>query len=107
MIRSRQLITFEALKNFARANDGRILRTAGGRAKFMLTVHDDSFEYTPLSTRIGRPQKFEQFKRVLDYYNQTNSLKPTDYGQFDVNASYALTLIKLVAAAQKTTPKTV
>lgn len=95
------MITFEQLRSFARANDGRILRTVGGKAKFMLTVHEDSFEYIPLSTRIGRPQKIEQIKRVLEHYNETNSLKTTDYGQFDVNASYTLSLIKLVASAQK------
>lgn len=95
------MITLEEFRNFARQNDGKILRTVGGQAKFILTVHDNGLEYTPLSTREARNQTNTMIRRILDLYNQTNSLKTSDYQAFTVNASYVLSLIKLKAATQK------
>ena len=95
------MITFEALQTFARANDRRIFPTAGGRAKFMLIVHGDGLEYVPLSTNRGRAQKYAAIRRIVNYYNQTNSLTPGDYQSFTVNASYTLALIKHALNAEK------
>ena len=96
------MITLEALRSFAKANDGRIFPTVGGQAKFMLIVHDDGLEFVPLSTRRGRIQKNDMIRRIIDYYNQTESLRPGDYQSFTVNASYTLALIQqTLAAAQK------
>jgi hypothetical protein len=66
----------------------------------MLTVHEDSLEYIPLSTREARIQKYDAIRRILDYYNHTNSLRTSDYQSFTVDASYALGLIKMALAKQ-------
>lgn len=90
------MIAFEEFRKFARTKEGYLLPTVGGRAKFKVYVHEDGFEYIPVSSREPRNQKNDMIERIIDHYNQTNSLKTTDYHDYTVNASYALALIKLM-----------
>lgn len=98
------MIAFEELRKFARAREGYLLPTVGGRAKFKVYVHEDGFEYIPVSSREPRNQKNDMIERIIDYYNQTNSLKTTDYHDYTVDASYTLGLIKLMQSKKPKVP---
>jgi hypothetical protein len=68
------------------------LSTVGGRAKFTVSVTDTGHQYVPESTGKPRGHNWKFLKRVLNKYNETFSLNPSDY-HFTVNGSYQLALI--------------
>lgn len=90
------MIGFHSFVFFCKGLVGKILPTADGRAKFKLTlVQNGCLSYTPLSTRKIRHDDKNCIERVLAHYAASKSLRPKDYTNITVNASYILTLIKL------------
>ena len=54
--------------------------------------------FVPESTGLGRSDGRKAAERFLARYNDTGSLRPTDYGDVTRNASYFIGLIKKSAS---------
>ncbi|MBI2850078.1 MAG: hypothetical protein HYX80_03435 [Chloroflexi bacterium] len=89
-------VSVSSFMTFCKTLVGTTLPTAGGRANFELSkVTDETVYYTPLSTGKERGVKKRYLHPVLDRYARTGSLKPGDYQNITVNASYTVAIIKL------------
>jgi hypothetical protein len=86
-------IDFEAFLKFASSLGGQTIRTRAGNSSFVVEVDGDALVFTPASTRGPRRQRRAVLERVLRQFEQTGSLKTTDYTKLTVNSSYNLTLI--------------
>ena len=87
------MISYEALIRFAKTLDGQTLHTDTRHKEFQLHVSNNGLTYTPLSTGRSRSHPEKWVRRILDRYNQIGSLRPGDYQDLTVNASYLLTII--------------
>ncbi len=94
-------IDFSSFIAFCRSLEGQTLPTIGGRAQFVLSsVRSDGLYYTVLSTLKVRKAGSPYIEDVLNQYQMTHSLRPVDYRQITLNASYTLSLIKLYLEQQ-------
>lgn len=87
------LISLESLKNFAESLNEKILQTRKQGRKFMFLVDELGFRYIPESSNKERIQEDRYINRMLERYNQTKSLKTSDYVDITKNASYLLVII--------------
>lgn len=85
-------------------NDGEILVTSGGKAKFRLEKSAQRVCFTPLSSGGARSLNEKDVRRYLDIFNATRSTKTTDYTDRMQNASYVLAIIKLWIGQQPDAP---
>jgi hypothetical protein len=93
-------IPYSSFMNFCKVLQGQTLTTAGGLAQFTLSsVQDNQLEYIVQSTGKTRRSRQEWIKKILNHYAITQSLRPVDYVDVTVNASYILTLMKLYIAS--------
>lgn len=89
-------IGFRSFMDFCKTLEGSTLPTAGGKARFDLSkVEKERLYYIPESTCKERFVPKRYIERVLDRYNKGWSLKPADYNDITMNASYTLALMKL------------
>ncbi len=94
------MIDFHSFASFCKGLEGKMLPTAGGRAKFELTlVQNDCFSYTPLSTGKIRDHRKIRIERVLARYAAIKSLHSKDYKE-TFNGPCILALIKLYMERQ-------
>jgi len=94
-------IDFNSFITFCKGKQNRMLTTIGGRRSFTVEVQNETLRYTPESTK--KPRTFLRRKDlgpVLKKYNESKSLRPRDYTEMTVNASYTLALIKLYVVEQ-------
>lgn len=97
-------VAYQSFMEYCRTKANQVLPTISGNAEFKLTsVQDECLHLTIISTGKQRHSKKNWIQKYLAYYNETNSLRPTDYNKniHCTNASYILTLIKLYVAAKK------
>ncbi|MEZ5440098.1 MAG: HNH endonuclease [Lysobacterales bacterium] len=92
-------ITYGDFQQLVSENDGEVLTTAGGKALFRLESRTDGVRFTPSSGK-SRSVGSEGIKGYLAVYNQTGSMRPSDYSENRRHASYVLALIKLWLAQQ-------
>lgn len=87
------MVSYETLIRFAKTLDGQTLHTDARGKEFRLHVIENGLTYTPSSTGRLRNDPEMVVCRVLDRYNQTGSLRPGDYQDLTMNASYLLVII--------------
>jgi hypothetical protein len=90
-------VNYEQLMALARQYAGQRLETVKG-TKFTVGVYIDCPVFVPESTGLGRSDGRNAAERFLARYNDTGSLRPTDYGDVTRNASYFIGLIKKSAS---------
>ena len=86
-------MTYDELLDLARRHEGRTLETVTGR-RFTVGVFLDCPFFTPESTGLGRSDGRRAAERFLERFNETGSLKTSDYAGVTRNASYFLALIR-------------
>ena len=72
------------------------IETVSGRL-FTVRVDRDELAFTPVSSGYGQTDGRTAHRRFIARYNETRSVRPTDYGDVSRNASY---LIGLIIAAR-------
>ena len=90
-------IDIDSFMAFCKNLEGRRLHTVGRRARFFLKPEHspDRICYVPESSGKNRLSEKRWIERVLNRYAQIGSLRPIDYRDLTVHASYTLALIKL------------
>ena len=91
------MVTYKQLVALAGQFAGQRLETVSG-TKFTVGVYMDCPVFVPESTGLGRSDGRKAAERFLARYNETGSLRPTDYGDITRNASYFIGLIKKSAS---------
>ncbi len=86
-------MTYAELLNLAKGAQGDVLYTVLGKG-FTVGVYLDCPFFTPLSTGLGRSDGRKAAERFLERFNQTGSLRTSDYQDVTRNASYFLPLVQ-------------
>jgi hypothetical protein len=87
------MIDINSFIEFCRSLVGSKIKTAGGQKQFVLSSAQYNKLCYKVSTGKTRTHTRERIKMVLDRYEKAKSLKPRDYQDISVNASYILPLI--------------
>jgi hypothetical protein len=85
-------MSYEELLALARRCEGATLETVTGR-KFTVGIYLDCPYFTPASSGYGQSDGRNAAKRFLERFNQTGSLRPTDYKDVSRNASYLIGML--------------
>jgi hypothetical protein len=90
-------INVDSFLAFCKGLEGQSFSTVGGRATFTIRSVDanDGITYYVESTDKERPVAKHDLPPVLQRFAMSNSLRPVDYLDLTVNASYTLALVKL------------
>lgn len=94
-------VTLEELTQFAHSISGSTLETRVRHCKFLFFVDDQGFHYTPESTGKARIQEEQYIERVLERFNSTGSLNPSDYQDITLNPSYIVAVIERFIMASR------
>lgn len=86
-------ITSGGLLTFAKLLNGKTLKTLHQGKPFSIGFDGGTLVYTPESSGADRPHQAQYLEKVCTRFTETNSLRPTDYTDCTVNASYTLALI--------------
>jgi predicted component of type VI protein secretion system len=86
-------MTEQELLTLARSLQGTTLYTAAQQKPFTVSAKGDTLQFTPGESLKPRPMSRKALEMALQEFNQTGSLKPADYQQITVNASYILALL--------------
>ena len=97
-------ITYEDFIRAVQENDGEVLATAGGQATFLLERTKQGVSFTPESSGKPRQLNRESVERYLEFFNETQSTKTSDYSERHRNQSYVLAIIKLILGQQPNAP---
>ena len=90
------MIDIDSFVEFCRSVVGSKIKTAGGRAQFILSsAQYNKLCYYVVSTRKTRDHTRKRIAMVLARYNETKSLSQADYQGITVNQPYILALISL------------
>ena len=90
------MIDVDSFIAFCKSLVGSKLKTAGGHKEFVLSsAQSNKLCYYVVSTGNTRTHTRGRIEMVLDRYEKAKSLKPGDYQDISVNASYILPLISL------------
>jgi hypothetical protein len=89
------------LKAYARSLAGQTLETMTQRKQFTVDVSATGFTFTPASTAKPRTRSDRKVQRVLERYHEQRSLRPMDYQDMTVNASYILTILQRYLDARR------
>jgi hypothetical protein len=86
-------VTLDELIEFVRSHGGELkLETQQQKHPFTVRLAGDAFEYLPRSNK-PRTHDRAYLQRVCDESSRTNSVRPVDYNDITMNASYTLALI--------------
>jgi hypothetical protein len=85
-------MTYEQLLALARSVDGEAIETVTGK-RFTVGVYLDCPFFTPESSGRGQSDGRRAAERFLERYNETGSLRPSDYSDVTRNASYYVGLL--------------
>lgn len=83
--------------DLARRFEGRTLETVTGK-RFRVSTYIDSVVFIPESSGLGQSDGRKAGERFLARYNETGSLRPSDYGDVTHNASYYIGLLLATGA---------
>jgi hypothetical protein len=97
-------VTYEELLDIARAFEGRTLETVTGR-RFRVGVSRWGAFFTPESSGYGQSDGRRAHERFVERYNETGSLRPSDYSKVSRNATYLIGLLIAAGASQTTAPQ--
>ena len=85
-------MTYDELLELAREYEGATLRTVTGR-EFRVSTYLDSLVFIPFSSGLGQSDGRKAGERFVARYNETGSLRPSDYADVTRNASYYVGLL--------------
>lgn len=86
-------ITLQELKDWAHSIKGTTLETRAQHKKFLFSLDDKGFYYTPESSGIRRRQKNSSIEKFLKRYNEQRYPNPGNYKDSSHHASYLLAVI--------------
>jgi hypothetical protein len=85
-------VTYEELLELARRWEGATLETITGR-RFRIGVYMDVPFFRPESSGLGQTDGRRPIERFVARYNETGSLRPSDYADVTRSASYLVGLL--------------
>lgn len=85
-------MTYQDLLDLARRFEDRPLTTVTGK-EFTVGTYLDCPVFTPASSGIGQSDGRKAAERFVARFNETGSLRPSDYADITRNASYFIGLI--------------
>ena len=85
-------MTYEELLELARRWEGATLETVTGR-RFRIGVYMDVPFFRPESSGLGQTDGRRPIERFVARYNETGSLRPSDYADVTRSASYLVGLL--------------
>jgi hypothetical protein len=85
-------ITYDELLAIARRWEGATLETVTGR-RFRVGVYMDCPFFRPESSGLGQTDGRTAIERFVARFNETGSLRPSDYGDVTRSASYLIGLL--------------
>ena len=91
-------MTYDELLDLIRRLEDQPLTTVTGRT-FTVTTYLDSPVFIPTSTGLGRADGRKAAERFLTRYNETGSLRVSDYADVTRNASYFIGLLNAAGKA--------
>jgi hypothetical protein len=91
-------VTYEELLDLARELEGATLQTVTGR-RFRVSTYLDSVVFIPESSGLGQTDGRKAGERFLARYNETGSLRPSDYRDVTRNASYYVGMLLATRAS--------
>jgi len=95
-------MTYDELVEIARRFEGQTLETVTGK-RFKVGITPRELFFTPESSGYGQSDGRRAHERFVEQYNETGSLRPSDYGKVSRNATYLIGLL-IAAGASQTTP---
>jgi len=95
-------VTYEELLALARRFEGRTLETVTGK-RFKVGISREGTFFTPESSGYGQSDGRRAHERFVERYNETGSLRPSDYAKVSRNATYLIGLL-IAAGASRTSP---
>ncbi len=98
-------IDFKAFKNHVKSLSGKTFQTGQQKKNFIVQFKKHKIHYIPKTTGKPRPHEDIYLKRVVDRFNETNSLMPKDYVDITLNASYTVALIEQYIVGKNTKDK--
>lgn len=88
------MVTVEQLRSFVADSGLMKLKTLRYGCVFSVFVSETAFHFTPESSGTRRgPTTWDHAEDYVNRFNETGSLKPSEYDQVRRNASYMLPLI--------------
>jgi hypothetical protein len=96
-------MTYDDLVELARPFEGQTLETVTGR-RFKVGISPRELFFTPESSGYGQSDGRHAHERFLERYNQTGSLRPSDYSKVSRNATYLIGLLIAAGASRTTAP---
>ena len=87
-------MTYDELVAIAKCFEGKTLETVTGR-RFKVGISPRELFFTPESSGYGQSDGRRAHERFVDTYNETGSLRPSDYGDVTRNASYLVGLVRV------------
>jgi hypothetical protein len=85
-------LTYDELVEMARRWEGATLETVTGR-RFRVGVYMDVPFFRPESSGLGQTDGRKPIERFVARYNETGSLRPSDYAGVTRSASYLVGLL--------------
>jgi hypothetical protein len=86
-------VTYDELVDIARRWEGATLETVTGR-RFRVGVYMDVPFFRPESSGLGQTDGRKPIERFVARYNETGSLRPSDYADLTRSASYLVGLLR-------------
>jgi hypothetical protein len=96
-------MTYEDLVAIARRFEGQTLETVTGK-RFKVGISPHELFFTPESSGYGQSDGRRAHERFVDRYNETGSLRPSDYAEVSRNATYLIGLLTTAGEARTTAP---
>jgi hypothetical protein len=96
-------MTYEDLVAIARRFEGQTLDTVTGK-RFKVGISPHELFFTPESSGYGQSDGRRAHERFVERYNETGSLRPSDYAKVSRNATYLIGLLIAAGEARTTAP---
>ena len=96
-------MTYDDLVAIARRFEGQTLETVTGK-RFKVGISPHELFFTPESSGYGQSDGRRAHERFVDRYNETGSLRPSDYAKVSRNATYLIGLLIASGEARTTAP---
>jgi hypothetical protein len=97
-------MTYDDLVAIARRFEGQTLETVTGK-RFKVGISPHELFFTPESSGYGQSDGRRAHERFVDRYNETGSLRPSDYAKVSRNATYLIGLLIAAGEARTTSPQ--
>lgn len=83
---------YSELLKLARELEGKTLETVSGK-RFRVSTYRDDVVFIPESSGLGQSDGRKAGERFVARYNETGSLRPSDYADVTRNASYYIGML--------------